>query len=101
MASIGIVNRNKKRVEMEKKYRDRRNKLKSIMKSKTVSMKEKVEAARKLNSLPVKSFSTRTALRCEITGRPRAIVKQFGLCRIKFREFALAGYLPGIKKASW
>ena len=39
--------------------------------------------------------------RCKLTGRPRAYLRQFGLSRIKFRELALAGRIPGVTKASW
>jgi small subunit ribosomal protein S14 len=46
-------------------------------------------------------FSTRAYNRCELCGRPRAYMRIFGLCRLCFRKHALAGNLPGVKKASW
>ena len=46
-------------------------------------------------------FSTRAYNRCNACGRPRAYIRHFGLCRICFREMALKGMLPGIRKASW
>ncbi len=46
-------------------------------------------------------FSTRRKNRCRITGRPRGYIRYFGICRVKFRELALAGKLPGVRKASW
>ena len=46
-------------------------------------------------------FSTRRYNRCGNCGRPRAFIRKFGLCRICFREMALAGTIPGITKASW
>jgi len=46
-------------------------------------------------------FSTRTVHRCNICGRPRAVYRKFGLCRIHFREMADNGLIPGVKKASW
>ncbi|HOO74037.1 MAG TPA: type Z 30S ribosomal protein S14 [Tepiditoga sp.] len=46
-------------------------------------------------------FSTREYNRCEICGRPRGVYREFGLCRVCFREMALEGKLPGVKKASW
>ncbi|MEE9465279.1 MAG: type Z 30S ribosomal protein S14 [Candidatus Neomarinimicrobiota bacterium] len=46
-------------------------------------------------------FSTRGYNRCKNCGRPRAYMRRFGLCRICFREMALAGFIPGITKASW
>ena len=46
-------------------------------------------------------FSTRRKFRCRLCGRPRAYMRQFALCRICFRELALVGQLPGVKKSSW
>ena len=46
-------------------------------------------------------FSTRLVRRCELCGRPRGYIRDFGLCRICFREQAEAGHIPGIRKASW
>jgi small subunit ribosomal protein S14 len=46
-------------------------------------------------------FQVRAYSRCRRCGRPRAYLRQFGLCRICFRELALAGDLPGVRKASW
>jgi len=46
-------------------------------------------------------FSTRRVNRCNRCGRPRAYMRKFGLCRICFRQLALRGEIPGIRKASW
>jgi small subunit ribosomal protein S14 len=46
-------------------------------------------------------FSTREKNRCKQCGRPRAYYRDFGLCRICLRKFALAGQIPGLVKASW
>ncbi|MFH1701341.1 MAG: type Z 30S ribosomal protein S14 [Candidatus Zixiibacteriota bacterium] len=46
-------------------------------------------------------FKVRGYSRCRRCGRPRAFMRQFGLCRICFRELALFGELPGVRKASW
>ncbi|MFC1529972.1 type Z 30S ribosomal protein S14 [Gemmatimonadota bacterium] len=46
-------------------------------------------------------FSTRKYNRCRRCGRPRAYMRKFGLCRICFRELALEGKIPGVRKASW
>ncbi len=46
-------------------------------------------------------FSTREYTRCEICGRPHAVLKKYGLCRVCFREKANKGEIPGMKKASW
>lgn len=46
-------------------------------------------------------FSSRLERRCQICGRPRAVYQKFQLCRICFRNLALDGMIPGVKKASW
>lgn len=46
-------------------------------------------------------FKVRSYSRCRKCGRPRAYMRRFGLCRICFRDMALAGDLPGVVKASW
>lgn len=46
-------------------------------------------------------FSTRAYNRCQLCGRPRAYYRKFKICRCCFRDLALSGLIPGIKKASW
>jgi len=46
-------------------------------------------------------FKVRQYNRCQRCGRPRAYYRRFGICRICFREMALAGQIPGVRKASW
>jgi len=53
----------------------------------------------KANKKP--KFSTRKVARCAICGRPHGFMRDFGICRICFRDLARNGQLPGIKKASW
>lgn len=54
-----------------------------------------------LSKLPRDSSPTRLTNRCQVTGRPRGVMRDFGLSRIKFRELAHKGQIPGVKKASW
>jgi small subunit ribosomal protein S14 len=54
-----------------------------------------------LQKLPANSSKVRVHNRCGLTGRPRGYMRQFGLSRVTFREMALAGKIPGVKKASW
>ncbi len=49
----------------------------------------------------VQKYSTRNYTRCSICGRPHAVLKKYGICRICFRELAYKGEIPGCKKASW
>ena len=46
-------------------------------------------------------FSTRAYTRCTLCGRPHAVLKKYGICRVCFRKMANNGELPGVKKASW
>ena len=46
-------------------------------------------------------FATREYTRCKICGRPHAVLKKYGICRICFRELASKGEIPGVKKSSW
>jgi len=46
-------------------------------------------------------FSTRRKRRCQLCGRPRAVYRKFGICRICFRKLADQGLIPGVRKASW
>jgi len=54
-----------------------------------------------LQKLPANSSKVRLHNRCQITGRPRGYMRQFGISRVTFREMALSGKIPGVKKASW
>lgn len=54
-----------------------------------------------LQQLPKNSSKVRLHNRCELTGRPRGYMRQFGISRVRFREMALQGLIPGVKKASW
>ena len=56
---------------------------------------------RKLQALPRNSSPVRIKNRCQVTGRAHAYVRRFGLSRIAFREMALEGKIPGVRKASW
>jgi len=89
MATKAWVVKQKRREALIKKYADVRRQLK----------KEKNYAA--LAKLPRDSSPTRSHLRCEITGRSKGNLRKFKICRIKLRELALAGVIPGLKKASW
>lgn len=88
-------------MKMVEKYRERRKELLGIMHDLNVSDAEREEAARKFNNLPRDASPTRVRIRCEVTGRSRGNYRKFKLSRIKFRELALQGHLPGVTKSSW
>lgn len=54
-----------------------------------------------LDKLPRNGSSVRLKNRCQLTGRPKGYMRQFGLCRVMFRKMALEGKIPGVTKASW
>ena len=65
------------------------------------SSEERYEASIKLQKLPRNSSPSRVVRRCQITGRPHAVYRKFGLSRIKLREAAMRGDIPGLVKSSW
>ena len=62
----------------------------------SVASKSKIAAAKR-----TPKFSTRLRRRCKMCGRPRAVYRKFGICRICFRKLADQGAIPGVRKASW
>jgi small subunit ribosomal protein S14 len=54
-----------------------------------------------LDRLPRNASPVRLHNRCQLTGRPRGYMRQFGICRVVFRDMALDGKIPGVRKASW
>jgi small subunit ribosomal protein S14 len=101
MARKGKVQRNARRQELVEKFAARRAELRAILKSRTATMEQKHEAMIALQRLPKDSAPTRVRNRCSMTGRPRGYLRKFGLSRITFREKALSGEIPGVRKASW
>lgn len=101
MATKGKINHNNLRIELVERHRAKRAELRAQAKDLKLSLEEREEARKKLVKLPRNSSEIRVRNRCSVTGRPRGYLRKFGLCRIKFREFALAGLLPGVTKSSW
>ena len=101
MATLSKINTNDRRKKMIERNKKVRGELRAIMQSQKASDEDKKTAQEKLQKLPRNSCPTRFRNRCFITGRPRAYLRKFGLCRIKFRELALTGQIPGVTKSSW
>jgi len=101
MAKKSMIAREQKRARTAAKYAARRQELKAIIASTTVSDEEKWEAQLKLQQLPRDASPVRQQRRCRITGRPHAVYRKFGLCRNKLREAAMRGDVPGLVKSSW
>ncbi len=89
MAKQSIKARQRKRERLVAKYADKRAALK------------KAGDYAKLDELPRNGSKVRLRNRCQLSGRPRGYMRMFGLSRIKFRELANAGKIPGVTKASW
>ena len=101
MAKSSAVNRNRKRIKLNKKFIEKRKKLKKIAMNKKISLDERFQAQLKLSKLPRNSSRTRTMNRCEITGRPHAVYRKLKISRIALRELTLSGKIPGMVKSSW
>ena len=101
MAKLSLINREVKREKLAAKYAAKRSALKAIIDDQSKSDEERYEARLKLQQLPRNSNPTRQRNRCAITGRPRGVFRKFGLGRMKLREMAMRGEVPGMTKASW
>ena len=101
MAKKSAIQRNKKRERMVAKFAAKRESLKKILSDPNTSEEDFYAAQSKLTKLPKNSSAVRLVKRCSLTGRPRAVIRKFGLSRISFRELALQGKVPGVIKASW
>ena len=101
MAKKCMVEKEGKRKRLEKQFSKRRAALKSTIKDKDTSMEDRFVAVMALAKLPRNGSKVRQHNRCELTGRPRGVYRKFKLCRIKLRELASSGYIPGVVKSSW
>ncbi len=101
MAKVCMIERDKKRKRLVKKYADKRAKLKAIIKDKDVPAEERFQATLQLAELPRNSSKTRMRNRCTLTGRPRGYFRKVNLSRIALRDLASRGELPGVVKSSW
>lgn len=89
MAKESVKARQRKREAMVAKYAEKRAALKAA---------GDYDA---LDKLPKNASPVRLHNRCQLSGRPRGYIRYFGISRIKFREMALNGKIPGVRKASW
>lgn len=95
-----MLERELKREKLVKKYRQRRNELKKIIKSSN-DFDVIIESQMKLAKLPVNSNPVRYMTRCQHCGRTHAVYRKFGLCRICLRQQLMVGNVPGGRKSSW
>ena len=100
MAKKSMIEREKKRIRLEKKYALKRASLLNQYKNED-NFNLKMELQSKLQKLPRNSAKTRIRNRCWKTGRPRGVFRDFGLSRHVVREMAHQCLLPGVTKSSW
>jgi small subunit ribosomal protein S14 len=101
MHSDSLSLKNKKMAKESMKARERKR---EKMVAKYAAKRAELKAAgdwEGLQKLPANSSKVRVHNRCGLTGRPRGYMRQFGVSRVTFREMALSGKIPGVKKASW
>ena len=101
MAKKSSVEKQKRRERLVKLKWNKREELKKRVYDMNLSEEEREQARVALNKMPRDSSPVRLRNRCQLTGRPRGTFRKFGLGRIKVREFAMRGEIPGIVKASW
>lgn len=100
MAKKSMIEREKKRIRLEKKYALKRAQLLTEYRQQE-NFAQKLEIHCQIQQLPRNSAKTRIRNRCWKTGRPRGVFKDFGISRHVFREMAHQCLLPGITKSSW
>ena len=101
MAKKSMINRQKKREKLVRKFAAKRAQYKATAGDLSISAELRQEARQKLAKLPRNSSPVRLMTRCMVSGRPHAVYRKFRLSRIAFRDMAHNGLLPGVHKASW
>jgi len=101
MAKKSMIAREAKRARTVAKFAAKRAALKEIISSPSASDDEKWDAQIRLQKMPRDASPSRQQRRCQITGRPHGVYRKFGLSRIKLREAAMRGDVPGLVKSSW
>ncbi|RBM22596.1 30S ribosomal protein S14 [Prauserella sp. PE36] len=101
MAKKSKIARNEQRKTIAARYAERRAELKAVIRSPRSTPEEKAAAVSALQAMPRDASRTRIRNRDAVDGRPRGYFRAFGLSRIRLREMAHRGELPGVSKSSW
>lgn len=101
MAKASKIAKNEQRRQMVARYAERRAELKEIIRRPSSTADERAAAVSALQRLPRDASPVRLRNRDAIDGRPRGHLRKFGLSRVRVRELAHRGELPGVSKASW
>ncbi|WP_124054561.1 30S ribosomal protein S14 [Arcanobacterium ihumii] len=101
MAKKSKIEKNNRRILMVERYAAKRAELKAASVNPHLSQEEREEAMLALHRLPRDASPTRVRNRDAVDGRPRGYLRKAGISRVRFREMASRGELPGIRKSSW
>ena len=101
MAKKAMIEREKKRERLVKRYATKRAELKKIAKDDSLPMEERFKARLQLAKLQRNYAANRMHNRCQLTGRPNAYYRKLKVSRIALRELGSAGLIPGLVKSSW
>ncbi|MCW2719456.1 30S ribosomal protein S14 [Pseudonocardia sp.] len=101
MAKTSKIAANERRKVVVARYAERRAALKVVVRRSSTSDSDRAAAVRELNRQPRDASATRVRNRDAVDGRPRGHLRKFGLSRVRFRQLAHDGRLPGVAKSSW
>lgn len=101
MAKKSAIAKQRKRKALVDRYRERRAELKRLIAAPGTDPQARAAAVVRLQRLPRDSSAARLRNRDAVDGRPRGFNRKFGLSRVRLREMAHRGELPGVRKASW
>ncbi|WP_112311941.1 30S ribosomal protein S14 [Pseudogemmobacter bohemicus] len=101
MAKKSMVNREVKRAKLVERHASKRAALKAVINDQEKPIEERFAATLKLAEMPRNSSAVRIHNRCQLTGRPHAYYRKLKLSRIKLRDLASFGQIPGMVKSSW
>lgn len=101
MAKRSKIARNEQRRRTVERYAERRAELTAIIAGPRGTQEDRDAARRELSRQPRDASATRVRNRDAVDGRPRGFLRAFGVSRIRMRELAHGGYLPGVRKSSW
>ena len=101
MAKKSMVERNKKRERLAKRYAAKRAALRAVIDDRQTEPEERFQAVMQLAKLPRNGARIRIRNRCQVTGRSRGYYRKLKMSRIALRQLASFGQIPGMTKASW
>jgi small subunit ribosomal protein S14 len=101
MAKTSVINRERRRTRLVKRYAAKRSQLLAQANDKSLGLEERQAAQVKIQKMPRDASPVRQHNRCRLTGRPHGFYRKFGLSRNKLRSAAMNGDVPGLVKASW